>query len=84
MTFLIIASIVVISSSVWLVFRSKQSRKQAAYLPFRKKGIFQTAKVKRRRRALLDSDRGKVIPFPITPVSPQGDGPSDTRGRENK
>ena len=82
MFLLIIASFIVINVGVWFLYRLER-RKRTAFLSFRKKRVF-NAKRKRRRRSLLDPDRGKVIPFPITAASPQGDGPSDSRGTENK
>lgn len=82
MLFLIIAFII-ISAGIWCIYKLER-KKRAAYLLLRKKRVFRAAKGKRRRRIMLDPDRGKVIPFPITAVSPQGDGPSDSRGTEKK
>lgn len=82
MIILIIASVIIIGVGAWFINRPVKG-KQAAYSPFRRKLIYQAVRRKRRKSALLDPDRGKVIPFPIVAASPQGDGPSDTRGTEN-
>lgn len=77
MAYYLIAAVLLIVFGTCIYYCQKR-KKPIKYIRFRKRiSRKKVSAVKYRRHALLDRDRGKVIPFPLNAVSSNNGGCSD-------